>query len=52
MQSKKTVVEFAKREYKALIELKKLGAPSVEPIAVIEGRTNSCRGRIALRNSY
>jgi tRNA A-37 threonylcarbamoyl transferase component Bud32 len=38
---KETVVEFAKREYKALIELKKLGAPSVEPIAVIEGRTNS-----------
>ena len=38
---KETVVEFAKREYKALIELKKLGAPSVEPIAVIEGRTKS-----------
>ena len=38
---KETVVEFAKREYKALIELKKLGAPSVEPIAVIEGRVNS-----------
>jgi hypothetical protein len=37
---KETVVEFAKREYKALIELKKLGAPSVEPIAVIEGRTD------------
>ena len=35
---KETVVEFAKREYKALIELKRLGAPSVEPIAVIEGR--------------
>lgn len=38
---KETVVEFAKREYKALIELKKLGAPSVEPVAVIEGRTDS-----------
>ena len=38
---KETVVEFAKREYKALIELKKLGAPSVEPIAVIEGRVDS-----------
>ena len=37
---KETVVEFAKREYKALIELKRLGAPSVEPIAVIEGRTD------------
>jgi hypothetical protein len=37
---KETVVEFAKREYKALIELKKLGAPSVEAIAVIEGRTD------------
>ena len=38
---KETVVEFAKREYKALIELKKLGAPSVEPIAVIEGRVDT-----------
>ena len=38
---KETVVEFAKREYKALIELKKLGAPSVEPVAVIEGRTDA-----------
>ncbi len=38
---KETVVEFAKREYKALIELKKLGAPSVEPVAVIEGRTDT-----------
>ena len=37
---KETVVEFAKREYRALIELKKLGAPSVEPVAVIEGRTD------------
>ena len=37
---KETVVEFAKREYKALIELKKLGAPSVEPVAVIEGRND------------
>ncbi len=38
---KETVVEFAKREYKALIELKKLSAPSVEPIAVIEGRVDT-----------
>ena len=38
---KETVIEFAKREYKALNELKRLGAPSVEPVAVIEGRTNS-----------
>ena len=38
---KETVVEFAKREYKALIELKRLGAPSVEPVAVIEGRTDT-----------
>ena len=38
---KETVVEFAKREYKALIELKKLGAPSVEPVAVIEGRNDT-----------
>ena len=38
---KETVVEFAKREYKALIELKKLGAPSVEPVAVIEGRNDA-----------
>ncbi|MFM7860957.1 MAG: DUF4032 domain-containing protein, partial [Candidatus Nanopelagicaceae bacterium] len=35
---KETVIEFAKREYRALIELKRLGAPSVEPVAVIEGR--------------
>ena len=38
---KETVVEFAKREYKALTELKQLGAPSVEPVAVIEGRVDS-----------
>ena len=37
---KETVVEFAKREYKALTDLKQLGAPSVEPVAVIEGRTD------------
>ena len=37
---KETVVEFAKREYKALTELKQFGAPSVEPVAVIEGRTD------------
>jgi tRNA A-37 threonylcarbamoyl transferase component Bud32 len=38
---KETVIEFAKREYKALNELKRLGAPSVEPVAVIEERTNN-----------
>ena len=38
---KETVSEFANREYQALRELAHLGAPSVEPIAVIEGRTDS-----------
>jgi hypothetical protein len=38
---KETVSEFANREYKALRELAHLGAPSVEPIAVIEGRTDA-----------
>jgi hypothetical protein len=37
---KETVSEFANREYRALRELAHLGAPSVEPIAVIEGRTD------------
>ena len=37
---KETVSEFANREYKALRELAHLGAPSVQPIAVIEGRTD------------
>jgi hypothetical protein len=37
---KETVSEFANREYKILRELNKLGAPSVEPIAVVEGRKN------------
>ncbi|CAN2181110.1 Domain of unknown function DUF4032 [Candidatus Nanopelagicaceae bacterium] len=37
---KETVSEFANREYKALRELAHLGAPSVQSIAVIEGRTN------------
>jgi hypothetical protein len=35
---KETVSEFANREYAALRELRTLGAPSVEPIAVVEGR--------------
>lgn len=35
---KETVTEFANREYRALRELTHLGAPSVEAIAVIEGR--------------
>lgn len=38
---KETVSEFANREYKALRELAHLGAPSVQSIAVIEGRTNA-----------
>ncbi len=38
---KETVSEFANREYKMLRELKQLGAPSVDPIAVVEGRTDS-----------
>lgn len=37
---KETVAEFANREYKALRQLAHLGAPSVEPIAVIEGRVD------------
>ena len=37
---KETVSEFANREYKILRELNKLGAPCVEPIAVVEGRKN------------
>lgn len=37
---KETVSEFANREYRALQQLAHLGAPSVEPIAVVEGRTN------------
>ncbi len=37
---KETVSEFANREYRALQQLAHLGAPSVEPIAVVAGRTN------------
>jgi len=37
---KETVAEFANREYRTLRELAQLGAPSVEPVAVIEGRHN------------
>ena len=37
---KETVSEFANREYKILRELKQLDAPSVQSIAVIEGRTD------------
>ena len=37
---KETVSEFANREYRILRELARLGAPSVAPIAVIEGRTD------------
>lgn len=35
---KETVSEFANREYRLLRQLSHLGAPSVDPIAVIEGR--------------
>ena len=35
---KETVSEFANREYTALRELRRLQAPSVDPIAVVEGR--------------
>ena len=38
---KETVSEFANREYKVLRELTSLNAPSVEQIAVVEGRTDS-----------
>ena len=38
---KETVSEFANREYQLLRQLRGLNAPSVEPIAVIEGRTNT-----------
>ncbi|MBU6380670.1 MAG: DUF4032 domain-containing protein, partial [Acidobacteria bacterium] len=37
---KETVAEFANREYKILRELTHLGAPNVQSIAVIEGRTD------------
>jgi hypothetical protein len=37
---KETVSEFANREYAALRELRRLQAPSVDPIAVVEGRKN------------
>ena len=37
---KETVSEFANREYAALRELRRLQAPSVDPIAVVEGRTD------------
>jgi len=37
---KETVSEFANREYKILRELTQLNSPSVQSIAVIEGRTD------------
>ena len=37
---KETVSEFANREYKILRELTHLGAPCVEQVAVVEGRTD------------
>ena len=38
---KETVEEFAKREYSILRELVQRNAPSVGPVAVVQGRTNS-----------
>jgi len=38
---KETVAEFANREYKILRELTHLGAPNVQSIAVVEGRTDN-----------
>lgn len=38
---KETVSEFANREYAALRELRRLQAPSVDPIAVVEGRKDN-----------
>ncbi|MFZ2227325.1 MAG: DUF4032 domain-containing protein [Candidatus Nanopelagicaceae bacterium] len=38
---KETVSEFANREYRLLRQLSSLDAPSVEPIAVIEGRVDA-----------
>lgn len=38
---KETVAEFANREYQLLRQLAHLNAPSVEPIAVIEGRADA-----------
>jgi hypothetical protein len=38
---KETVSEFANREYSALRELRRLQAPSVDPIAVVEGRQDT-----------
>lgn len=38
---KETVAEFANREYRLLRQLSHLGAPSVAPIAVVEGRTDA-----------
>ena len=38
---KETVAEFANREYKILRELSQHGAPCVEQVAVVEGRTDS-----------
>lgn len=38
---KETVSEFANREYAALRQLRTLNAPSVDPIAVVEGRKDA-----------
>jgi hypothetical protein len=43
---KETVAEFANREYKILRELTHLGAPNVQSIAVIEGRTDNNGGEL------
>ena len=38
---KETVSEFANREYRLLRQLASMGAPSVDPIAVVEGREDA-----------
>lgn len=38
---KETISEIAEREYQILRELNHRGAPSVEPVAVVEGRSDS-----------
>ena len=43
---KETVAEFANREYKILRELTHLNSPSVQSIAVIEGRTDNNGGEL------
>ena len=44
---KETISEIAEREYQILRELSHRGAPSVEPIAVVEGRSGVDGGELA-----